>query len=492
MTSAATDVLLVSARPSWGERVAAAMTARGLSVERAEDADDAFALVYAVAVRLVVFDLEGAADSREELEALFDPRTSPVGFLFAADCPGVEALVSRVATQLGASPPPRRGEVGEAGLVPVLEELRETRAHGILIARQARFVARVVLVDGHIAVYASSAVEDRVGQICVARGVATEEELRRSLAVQRDSRQPLGAVLAEITSAPDDIERALLAHRREAIAELCLWDRGEWELHPSAAPLASTDGTLPLEDVIARGRAMREEWLRIRDEQWLDDTTVVRAGVARQPLDARARALVAALGDGESIEAARLSLRWHRLETYRALAALIRSGAAIVTSRQSARAPRQPSLPPLVATAPAPSRATARPDAGQEHTAGVDELLARASDLMAADRHTARELVLDALAMRPTHGEALRLLARFDREDRSSAQVAGISPKAVLRLDRPLGSLTSELTPEAAFVLSRLDVATSVTDLLCVCPLPEHQVLNILSDAVKRGWLAVV
>lgn len=70
----------------------------------------------------------------------------------------------------------------------------------------------------------------------------------------------------------------------------------------------------------------------------------------------------------------------------------------------------------------------------------------------------------------------------------------GLAPHTQLELAVPIHSLFGRsVSPQDAFVLSRLgSEKMTVSELLCVCPMPQGELLGILRRLVKEGLLATV
>lgn len=496
--------MLVSADAIWSAETRTALEAGGVRVDSVSDADDAFALVYAVATRVAVLHVDGLPESLAELTELFGPvtRTSPVTLLLATEqtsehdtciSPEPHAAAAAVFRITRRSRPPQGGRFDAGGFEEQLSDLSNDGASGVLVVHHADLVAKVVLSEGRIVLYTSSDPEDRVGQICLAHGLVTEADLREALARQRASLEPLGRILSAVATTEIDVDTALAEHYVQAVAELFLWEQGSWSFHPSDTRIESTGEEPHLALAIGRGLAGRAEWKELRTRAWLTPTTMVRRAEGPGIPDTLAgtgRRVAELVGEPHSIEAVRLELRSTRLETYRAIAVLVEGGILVVVGN-TLRPPSdlRPTAPPLAMgsmTAQSGGRYAAHNLIGSE--------LARAIGLIESggERAEARAILRDVLALDPTNARALRLVRELDRLDVKSARSAGLTPSTVIELAVPLGEVSHRITPEAAYVLTRLtEKPYSVDDLLAMCPLSERDVLAILEDGLNAGHVTI-
>ncbi len=177
----------------------------------------------------------------------------------------VATVAEAVHVTRGEIPPAPRGKLSDATVPRLLVAVHEGRATGALTVRQGP-VRKIFAFEGGVAVYAASNVgTERLGAICVRRGIVDE----RRLEALRHERPDTGT--AELlTSAqligPQERVELVAGQIRAIVWSTFEWREGEYEFQIGRPPANRVDVRLSMGDVVLEGMNRASTLPRLRAE----------------------------------------------------------------------------------------------------------------------------------------------------------------------------------------------------------------------------------
>ena len=131
------------------------------------------------------------------------------------------------------------GKINDVPLQDVIEQLRQSKATGILSVRCKDIVKCIYLKTGQIVFATSTDIYDRLGEILVRSGKLTRENLDHALHLHKKGAglKKLGAILVENGLInPKDLFNGLKMQVKDIICSLFLWTEGEYSFSEHLPP----------------------------------------------------------------------------------------------------------------------------------------------------------------------------------------------------------------------------------------------------------------
>src|SRR5512140_3253155 len=129
------------------------------------------------------------------------------------------------------------GALWEGVLPGVLRQLYVGRATGRLVLERAGVRHGLRFGGGHILNAETSAREDRMGELLVARGLLTPADLKRATGFALRDGKRLGVVLVELGLLDArGLEDAVSAHVQHVLEKVFAWGDGSYSFQPEAEP----------------------------------------------------------------------------------------------------------------------------------------------------------------------------------------------------------------------------------------------------------------
>jgi hypothetical protein len=136
-----------------------------------------------------------------------------------------------------------QGALWEGVLPGVLRQLYVGRATGRLVLERAGVLYGLRFGGGHILNAETSAREDRMGELLVARGVLTPADLKRSTGFALRDGKRLGVVLVELGLLDArGLEDAVSTHVQHVLEKVFVWSDGSYSFQPEAEPAPEQGG----------------------------------------------------------------------------------------------------------------------------------------------------------------------------------------------------------------------------------------------------------
>jgi hypothetical protein len=361
------------------------------------------------------------------------------------------------------------GDLHTMDLADVLEWVATRRKTGTLTVEHRATRKGLVLRGGVLCACRSNHPRETLGQYLVRDGLVTEGQLFEVLLRQEKEQRLLGMMLVEDGRvAPEDITRVLRESLVESVCDLFLWREGRFELgDESAPPDMPFEVALDLAPLVEEGRRRREQWRRIRAvaSPGTRFRALAEVDAVSDPGEGDAFGLAAA---GKTLGEIALRRRRPEFETACLLQGFCERGL-------------------LAALNPADPASTA------DDVGAIAELLETATRRLGEGLYDAAfdafEAVLALDRLNQDAKKGLLAVAEARRRARLADRIP-LDAVPVLKLD-PAALKRHSFDPKEGFLLSRINGQWNVQALLKVSPLPEDDVIDILTRLLERKVIDV-
>ncbi len=357
-------------------------------------------------------------------------------------------------------------------LSELLQWLALSQKTGTLLIEGHGVQKRLYFQNGRINFTSSSDQREYLGQFLVSHGYITEEELKKAMEVQEESKILLGRILLMINAISEtDLLRLMRRKAEESIYDVFLWDDGTFEF---------TDGELPdqkmvplsldLTSVILEGLHRYDEWKRIRER--VPDASVVPVIVRPINIDTlaeRERLIVPQIDGQRSIEG--IALQTHNAEfaVSRFVFECLSDGTMALTQA-------------------APQRRKVAAAGGGLADTDVEHFLRRGQASMKEDPQAAYRMFKVARDLDPADGRAAEAVRDAEREIRTALERDDVTGEKVPELAISIQDLTERtFSPHEGFVLSRINGQWDVKSITKISPIKELDVMMIFQRLWKDG-----
>lgn len=386
---------------------------------------------------------------------------------------------------------------------------------GTLEIERDKIRKRILLRDGRVVGSASNEPRELIGHFLVSRGMVTEDLLRIALEHQETTRRPLGTMLVEMgVLTAEELVRFLSAQAEEILFSLFEWNEAVFRFD---AAMPDADERFPIdirvEDVLLRGVQRLDELQRFR-EVFRDDAVVPERTAVLPPPEVfrnrTARRVYEAIDGSRAIADILLHAHGSRylvikflFELHRAGLVRLRDVPAVPVLHGEVASDATVALPvatlrPLTSPGLSRNRPASRPGIPALAAEGPDAFrspleseLERARGFMAQGDYDTALGILDSEYHRHPANEALcRLVREAEAAFVEKAWRHYLPAAKIVALRRPVEELENEpLTPQEAFLLSRIDGHWSVKSIVQIAPIREVDVLRILKHLRDRGLI---
>ncbi len=331
---------------------------------------------------------------------------------------------------------------------------------------------RLFFHEGRIVFTSSSDQREYLGHFLVSHGYITEDELKKAMEVQEESKILLGRILLMINAISEtDLIRLLRRKAEESIYDVFLWDEATFEFVDGEQPdLKMVPLSLDLTSVILEGLHRFDEWKRIRER--VPDATAVPVLTRPINLDTlaeRERLIVPRVDGQRSIE--EIALQTHNPE--------------FAVSRFVYECLGEGTM--VLAQASAQKQVAAAAGGGLGET-DVDHFLKRGRASLKDDPQTAYRMFKVASDLDPADGRAAEAVRDAERDIRGSLEREGVTGEKIPELAISVEELTERtFSPHEGFVLSRINGHWDVKSIMKISPIKELEVLMIFQRLWKDG-----
>ena len=367
-----------------------------------------------------------------------------------------------------------KGSFATMALPDLLQWLSGAGQSGVLSVSDGRYRKQVVFKDGRVVSCSSDDPREYLGQFLLSTNTISEDQLRQAMETQRSTGVMLGKILLMVNAITEvQLRQALTRKAEEALFGLFLWKDGSFEFEESEPDL---EAILPLsikvENILLEGLRRYDELQVILQAFSSKDFVLARTDApVPEELATRpdVRHLLDVVDGQRSLTEICLELRQSEFKVSRVAYALYKRGCLTVVEEAS-------------------------DTDGDQRTLVGDDLHDEVQRLVEAQKHEeAMELLRAAVE---TRGHDLNLQARLDEVEAAFVERAYrhfLPPDQILDLQVPLTELTDQdLTPQEIFLLSRINGAWSVNDIVTISPLREVDALRVLKTLRERGVVGFV
>lgn len=344
-------------------------------------------------------------------------------------------------------------------------------------------VEKTIFINkGKIVTSASTDPREYLGQFLMSYGYITEDELKKAMEVQQQSRILLGKILVVIEAiSEDDLRRLMRRKAEEEIYDVFLWKDGEFVFQDDEKPaMELVPLNLDITGVIMEGSRRMDEWERIRAVVTDSAAIPVRNG---GELDLsgfnEAQKKIAELIDGRrSVDAIVLESRSSTFLVSKTIWELVGSGTVRLEQAVQAEAP--PSAAPPSAPLPA--------DDFLGSDAEIASLLTRAqAGLRGGEYEKALRLLKAAQNLDPENPKVRSALKGAEAVVVGELKNRGITDHKVPSLRQPLEELSGmNFTPNEGFILSRINGQWDVNAIAKISPMREIDALLIFHKLIEQ------
>jgi hypothetical protein len=330
---------------------------------------------------------------------------------------------------------------------------------------------RLHFQNGRINFTSSSDQREYLGQFLVSHGYITEDELKKAMEVQEESKILLGRILLMINAISEtDLLRLMRRKAEESIYDVFLWEDGNFEFIDGEQPdQKMVPLSLDLTSIILEGLHRYDEWKRIRER--VPDATVVPTLVRPINLDLlaeRERLMVHQIDGQRSIE--EIALQTHNAEfaVSRFIFECLSDGS--------------------VALAQSVVRRRRVAAAGGSTDTDVEHFLQRGQASLKEDPQAAYRMFKVARELDPADGRAAEAVRDAEREIRNALERDSVTGEKIPELAISIPELTERtFSPHEGFVLSRINGQWNVKSIMKISPIKELDVLMIFQRLWKDG-----
>jgi len=377
------------------------------------------------------------------------------------------------------------GNLETMSLAELLQWLANGRQTGTLIVDNGNVEKKIFLRDGRVLSSSSSDPRGFLGHFLVSKGVISEDDLAKAMAIQQEQDKLLGEILVEGGAIDQEmLDHMLRLKAEENIYDLFAWEDGnfvflddelpDYELVPMSANITG---------LVMEG--MRRIDMAKEMEKVIPSTQCVPVSVAPlledDEMDFGWRGVLESVDDDRSIEDICLHTHSSEFFVYDVLYRKMQEGKLkIVRPRVIAPDPRAPATPAAKKEADAgPTNAQALINEAMVHLKlGVYE---------AAARHLGAATSLD-----PHNRELALVIRELEGEVMAGLENDGVKFEKIPVLETTLDDLRAmSFSPEEGFILSRINGSADIASIVKISPLSELDSLLVFWKLSQSGQITL-
>jgi hypothetical protein len=377
------------------------------------------------------------------------------------------------------------GNLETMSLAELLQWLANGRQTGTLVVDNGSVEKKIYLREGRVLSSSSSDPRGFLGHFLVSKGVISEEDLAKAMAIQQEQEKLLGEILVEGGA----IEQEMLDHMLRLKAEENIYDLFSWE----DGTFVFQDDELPEYELVPMSanitglvmEGMRRIDMAKEMEKLIPSAQCVPVSVAPllddDEMDFGWRGVLEAVDDDRSIED--ICLHTHSSEFFvcDVLYRKMREGKVkIVRPRVIAPDPQVPEKPAAKGDADGgPTNAQALINEAMVHLKlGVYE---------AAARHLGAATSLD-----PHNRELAMVVKELEAEVMAGLENDGVKYERIPVLETTLDDLRAmSFSPEEGFILSRINGSSDIASIVKISPLSELDSLLVFWKLAQSGQITL-
>ena len=365
------------------------------------------------------------------------------------------------------------GNISTMSLAEIFQWLHSGRKTGTLHVDGPDGLQKDVFFgDGLINSASSSDPRELIGQFLLVSNQITEQQLSEALERQKRDHVLLGKILVQqniITK--EELHELLTTISEEIIYDLFLWKEGKFEFYDGVLPDREIPQlALDVTHIVLEGARREDEWDRVKDVI-PEATTIIRPNIEKiiphLPLDSRYARLLALVNGARNVEEITRLFKSTRFEVSRLLLDLHEAGMIEVGSHR---------------------HLMIQPPSGANHDP-VKDMINQVEAFLDEGRLEEAERVMQKLARAaPNNGRVQKLRSKIQDKRYETTAKQVINPDAVPVLAMDVGAITRlDLSPEAGFIVSRINGAWDVKSIIKISPFEESLCLKIFKNFLDNG-----
>ncbi|HUP65277.1 MAG TPA: DUF4388 domain-containing protein [Thermoanaerobaculia bacterium] len=349
---------------------------------------------------------------------------------------------------------------------------------GRLVVTSALVEKTIYVQKGRIVSSASTDPREYLGQFLMSHGFISEDELKKAMEVQQQSRILLGKILVIIEAiSEDDLRRLMKRKAEEEIYDIFLWPDGEFEFEDDDSPaMEMVPLSLDVTGIVMEGSRRVDEWSRIREVV----PSLSLVPVASEKIDttglSEAQRKIIELIDGQRTgEAIALESRASNFVVSRTLYELATAQRIELEERDTA--PAEEEVPEEKET-----------ETFLSSDAEVASLLSRAqAGLRDGEYDKSLRLLKAAQNLDPEDGKVRASLKGAESVILGELRKEGISDHLVPHLTRSMDDLSSmNFSPNEGFILSRINGQWDIGSIAKISPMREIDAMLIFHKLLRE------
>lgn len=366
------------------------------------------------------------------------------------------------------------GKLQTMPLADILQWLLTARKTGTLAVRGARYTKKLYMREGRIISSSSDDPTEQLGHFLLSHGKITEAELKKGLETQARTHVLLGKILLMVGAIKEEELKKLLSLKAEqTLFSLFLLNDAHFDFSDGELPEELfVPINLDVQDVLLKGLSMVDELRHIRHSFGSPATILGRTAkplpAGFPPARSQAKAVLSLVDGKRSVAHICLALHASEFQVSRVMLHFIEQGYLQILKK-------------------------ADPEPGEGIPAdrpfqSADTLISNGKERLAVgDFEAAVELLHQAMAASPRDEEVKKLYDTACKHFRDMAYRDLLPPNKIPVLVREVKDLTNEnLTPEEAFLVSRINGTWDLKSIIDISPLSEVDVLRIMKRLNDR------
>jgi len=375
-----------------------------------------------------------------------------------------------------------KGDLSVMSLPDVVIWLANRQRTGKLVVARANIHKQIYILNGSVTQSSSDDPRERLGQHLVNFGYVTEQQLEVAFATQTDTGVPLGRVLVMSSVIDEDRLLKVLNYKtRECLLDAFEWENGAFEFVTDDVRNLGLDAptSTHLAEIHSEGTSRRAMWDEIRKLLPSHQTILDVSPSIPSTLNAFDRKLLDFARAGRTIGEIALEVR---ALDFHVFARLYDLGARNLVKARAPGVARPPPMPGYENVAP-----VAVVPAAREEMLAELRMRVESREFDAAVRLARQIMVRD-----PNNAEAQGVLRALESGNRSTPPASSIGTTAIPRLLLSREQLDEYLlTSKERYVLSRIDGARNLAQIIAVSPIQEAELLKIVETFVQRKFVTV-
>jgi hypothetical protein len=367
------------------------------------------------------------------------------------------------------------GNLKTMELAELLQWLSQSRKTGTLVIDNGEVEKRIFFNTGKVISAAASDPKEYLGHFLVSHGFIDEATLAQAMDRQKETQMMLGKILVTIGAiSEEDLEKMLRLKAEEGIYELFTWPEGDFEFLDGSLPeYTMVPLSIDIPGIVMEGTRRLDEWTAMRERIPSPLCVPVQVAAWADHDESSGEAKILSLVDDDrTIQ--EIVLQTHSSEFFvcRVLFDQLRQRRLKVVRPRSA------------VSMTGPDRETVNSEALMAAAQGYLE----EGDFELALRH-----LKAARSVAPDNQTVRLAVDRAEGVIRERIEAAGVVLSAVPRLTARATDIDAiDISPQEAFILSRLDGVYDLQTLTKISPMPQLESQVVFWKLLQAGYIELI